>query len=157
MRRRDLFTALGLAVLASPAFASGHGGGATPAPAANYLDIAPVGLPIVANGRLVNYVFVTVRINFASGANVTSMREKEPYFRDALVRLGHRTPFTRNDDYTRIDQPRLRAALLPLATAIAGRGNIASIVVMSETPRQRSGLPRPPGAPQPRAGRPIIP
>jgi hypothetical protein len=156
MRRRDLIAALGLAAIATPALATEHSSGATQ-PSANYVDITPVGMPIVANGRLINYVFVTVRINFAPGVNVSALREKEPYFRDALVRLGHRTPFTRNDDYTRIDQARLRAALLPLATAIAGRGAIASIVVTSETPRQRAGLPRPPGAATAPAARPIIP
>ena len=45
-------------------------------------------MPIVVDGQLVNYVFVYVRINLKSGADVTKMREKEPFFRDALVRDG---------------------------------------------------------------------
>ena len=50
-------------------------------------------MPIVVDGQLVNYVFVYVRLNLTSGANATRLREKEPFFRDALVRAGHRTPF----------------------------------------------------------------
>ena len=66
-------------------------------------------MPIIVNGRLVNYVFVYVRINLATGADTPRWRDKEPYFRDALVRLGHRTPFTWPSDYTRLDEARLKA------------------------------------------------
>ena len=59
-----------------------------------YVDLSPVAMPIVVRGALVNYVFVYVRINLTSGANSVKLREKEPFFRDALVRAGHRTPFT---------------------------------------------------------------
>jgi hypothetical protein len=85
-----------------------------------YVDLQPVGLPIVFNRQLVNYVFVYVRINLTSGANVSKLREKEPYFRDALVRLGHRTPFTLPTDLSKIDAPRLTAALNAEVARIAG-------------------------------------
>ena len=114
-------------------------------PAGQYVDLAPVALPVVVDGKLINYVFVYVRINFTSSANSPRLREKEPYFRDALVRLGHRTPFTKAEDYTQIDTVRLRAAMLTAAVAIAGPGAISSIVVVSQTPKVRTGLPKPPG------------
>ena len=69
-----------------------------------YVELQPVGLPIVTNGRLVNYVFVYVRINLTSSANVARLREKEPFFRDALVRAGHRTPFTDPKDLGRVNE-----------------------------------------------------
>jgi hypothetical protein len=102
-----------------------------------YVDLQPVGLPIVSKGQLVNYVFVYVRINLTSGANVAHLREKEPYFRDALVRAGHRTPFTLPTDLSKIDAPRLTATLARDAAAIAGPGQIRSIVVTSQAPRRR--------------------
>ena len=46
---------------------------------------------VVVNGQLVNYIFVNVRVNLTSRADVTKLREaKEPFFRDALVRDAHR-------------------------------------------------------------------
>lgn len=108
-----------------------------------YVDLSPVALPVVVDRQLVNYVFVQARVNLSSFADSAKVREKEPYLRDALVRAGHRTPFTVRSDFTRIDESRLKAALLAEARAIAGARNVASVSVISQTPKQRRNLPRP--------------
>jgi hypothetical protein len=107
-----------------------------------YVDLQTVGLPIVSNGQLVNYVFVYVRINLTSAANAARLREKEPFFRDALVRAAHRTPFTNPADLSAVDVPRLTATLGREATAIAGAGQIRSVVVTAQAPRRRIRMPR---------------
>ncbi len=112
--------------------------------AGQYVDLAPVAMPVVVDRRLINYVFVYVRINLTPGANMPLLRDKEPYFRDALIKLGHRTPFTSYDDYTRLDEARLKAALFQAAAAIAGPGAIASIEILpGGGPMHRTGLPKP--------------
>jgi hypothetical protein len=134
-----------LILLATPAFAAGGGGGGDAKPktdAGQYVDLAPVGLPIVADGRLVNYVFVYVRINLTAKANAANWRAKEPYFRDALVRAGHRAPFGLKDDYQKLDEARLAATLSRDAALFAGPGVIKSVVVTSQAPRRR--VPGPP-------------
>ncbi len=107
-----------------------------------YVDLQPVGLPIVSKGQLVNYIFVSVRINLTSAANVARLREKEPFFRDALVRAGHRTPFTDPKDLSQINVASLTSALKRDAEAIAGPGQIRSVVVTDQAPRRRATLPR---------------
>lgn len=123
---------------------------ATAAPAAakekasdvgQYVDLQPIGVPIVAKGQLVNYVFVYVRLNLSSSANAAKLREREPYFRDALVRASHRTPFTLATDYNKVDAARLTSTLLQEASAIAGPGQIRSCVITSQAPRRRVGAP----------------
>jgi hypothetical protein len=89
----------------------------------------------------VNYVFVNIRINLTNGANAARLREKEPFFRDALVRAGHRTPFTDPTNLSAVDVAKLRAALTREATAIAGPGQILSVVVTSQAPRRRIRMP----------------
>src|SRR5687767_7430079 len=84
----------------TPAAAGAAGGAPPPKDAGQYVDLLPVALPIVVDGRLVNYVFVYVRINLTSAALPNRVREREPHFRDALVRAGHRTPFTLPGDYS---------------------------------------------------------
>ena len=143
MIRRPLITALVLALAASPAHAADKKKEGEKGDVGQYVDLQPVGLPIVHDRRLVNYVFVYVRINLTSRADVAKLREKEPFFRDALVRAGHRTPFTDAKDLTRIDAPRLSAALTRDATTIVGAGQIRSVVVTEQAPRRRFGLPRP--------------
>jgi hypothetical protein len=143
MRRRVLLASLPLALIADRAFAEGP----APKQTGQYVDLAPVAMPIVANGRLVNYVFVYMRINLTAAADVVRLRDKEPYFRDALVRMGHRTPFTVATDYSRLDEARLKASLYQAAVAIAGPGAVASVEVMpGGGPMRRTGLPKP-GAP----------
>jgi hypothetical protein len=136
MRRRAVLSFLPLALLAGSAFAETAAG--------QYVDLAPVAMPVAMNGRLINYVFVYVRINLTPSADMPRLRDKEPYFRDALVRAGHRTPFTRFDDYTRLDEARLKATLYQSAVAIAGPGAIASIEILpGGGPMRRQGLPKP--------------
>ena len=60
----------------------------------SYVSIAPVAVPVIVNGKVVNYVFVNVRIDLMPSANSMKLREREPFFRDALVRAAHRTPLS---------------------------------------------------------------
>ncbi len=153
MRRRDLLLALTVSAIAGVAQASGPPAGGGSTTAGQNIDLAPVALPVVANGRVVNYVFLNIRINLSPGADVARFRAREPYLRDALIRAGHRAPFTNPRDYTRIDEARVRAVLLQQAAAIAGPRAITSIVFTSQTPRSHYGLPRPAA----RSGAAIIP
>lgn len=111
-----------------------------------YVDLAPVALPIVVEGQLINYVFVSARLQLTASADAAKLRAKEPFFRDALVRAGHKTPFTNPNDYTVVDVSRLQAVLLRDATAIAGGNGVKAVVVLSQAPKRRLGLPKPPPA-----------
>ena len=108
-----------------------------------YVDLQPVAMPIVVDGQLVNYVFVYVRVNLKNGADVIKLRDKEPFFRDALVRDAHRTPFVVPGDWQKIDEAKLVATLTRDAVAITGPGVVASVAVTSQTPQKHVIAPRP--------------
>jgi hypothetical protein len=97
------------------------------------VTLSPVAVPIVADGQVVNYIFVTAKVVLNPRADDFALRDKEPFFRDALVRDAYRTPFVVANDYNRVDEGKLKAALYRDAVAIAGQGNVAGIVVVSET------------------------
>jgi hypothetical protein len=139
MLRRALTAAALLLLAAQPAPAAEK---ATPGQIGQHVDLQPVGVPIVVGGELANYVFVYVRLNLAAGADMARLRQKEPFIRDALVRLAYRTPFTNPADYNRIDEGRVVAALTREAAAIAGPGVIRSVVVTSQTPQRRIATPK---------------
>lgn len=143
MRRRQLLAALPFVLLAGPVLANEEPKNAA---GGQYVDLSPVALPIVVNGRLINYVFCSLRVNLSSSADPMKIRAKEPWFRDAIIRAAHRTPFTLATDYTKVDEARLKATLLREAKVIAGDRNIVSVTLTSQTPKQRSRLPRPPAA-----------
>lgn len=115
-----------------------------------YVNLSPVALPVIADNRLINFVFVTVRLNLTPSANASAQRDREPYFRDALVRTAYRQPFTVPTNYAQIDVKALKARMMGEAARIAGPGVIASVEIIGEPqPKKLYGLPRPKGAPAP--------
>ena len=85
-------------------------------------------------------MFVTVRLTLGSGATPELMRAKEPFFRDALVKAAHRTPFVVADDWTVVNATAVCATVMRLAPGIAGAGKIARAEVVIQTPRRRTGV-----------------
>ena len=141
---RRIFLIAGLAALAAAGPAGAAGASKKEEKTASaHVDIAPVALPGVVRGQIVNYVFVGVRLNLAPMANVQKLREQEPFFRDALVRAAHRDPFTKADDYLVIDEARLKAVMLKEGVRIGGK-DVQSVAVLSQTPKRRTGVPKPP-------------
>lgn len=133
MIRRSLLTAAAVLGLAPPAHAGGEEEAAS-------VSIAGVGLPVIAGGRLRNYVFVTLRLHLARGADAAAIRNKDAFFRDALVRAAHRTPFTVADDWTRLDARTMASALMQASTRIAGARQVSRVEIVSQSPRRRTGI-----------------
>lgn len=130
-----------LACLATPALASEEPKESKSA--GQYIDVSPVALPVIVNGRLINYVFVSVRLNLAPSADPVALRSKEPYFRDALVRVAYRTPFTDPKNYTRLNEAAIKAAMTREAARIIGPRLVSKVEITNSTAQKLRGLPRP--------------
>lgn len=143
MNRRKLLTlaAVTAAGAASPALAAGGGGGGGSAEAPA-LNIAGVGLPVIDGGRLRNYVFVSLRLSLGGHATPQTMRDKEPFLRDALVRAAHRTPFTQPGSWTQLNTQALSASLIQSANAIVGRGSVTRVEIIAQNARRQVQPPR---------------
>lgn len=140
MSKRLLSLAAPLLILAGAAHAAEE---KKPKMVGQYVDLQPVAMPIVVDGQLVNYVYVYVRINLKASVDVSKIREKEPFFRDALVRDGHRTPFVVAGSWEKLDEAKLIAAMTRDATAITGPDIVGSVSVVSQTPQRHVMPPRP--------------
>ena len=133
MRRRDLIAATAALSAVAPAAL------AEDAPSGGQsLGMPGVGLPIIVDGRLRNYVFVSLRLHLGGSATPQTMRPKEAHLRDALVRAAHRTPFVVAGDLTRIDPAALSRSLIRSAATIAGRGSVVRVEIVSQAPRRRT-------------------
>ena len=140
MDRRS-FVAAGTVALAGTAAGSAAASSEKAAEGPPTFGIAGVGLPVIADGRLRNYVFVSLRLMLGAGKTADQMRLKEAFFRDALVKAAHRTPFTVPGDWTRLDERRMSAALVAAANTISGRGSVTGVEIIAQSPRRRSGMP----------------
>jgi hypothetical protein len=114
------------------------------APDAPVVNITPVALPIIVDGQLVNFVFVSLQLNLAPSANLSATREKEPFFRDAIVRSAFRQPFVVPTDYTKVDVAALKARMMAEAARIVGPGVVVSVTLVKDPQAKRTvGLPKP--------------
>lgn len=93
-------------------------------------------IPIIVNGRVVNYVFVALTLRLASGADVEGFKAQEPALRDAIMRAAYRTPFVRADTWQEVDGPRLKAFVLGQCAVLFGKGKVASVDIVKQIPRQ---------------------
>ncbi|MGH7026695.1 hypothetical protein [Brevundimonas sp.] len=143
MQRRALIQA-GAVLTASMAAAAVAGSArasekAAP-PAAAFVNMTGVGLPVITEGRVRNYVFIVLKLHLGPGHTVEAVRAKEAYLRDALIRAGHRTPFVLPDTWVALDTAALSASLIRSASSLIGRGAVARVEVVSQTPRRRTGM-----------------
>jgi hypothetical protein len=122
------------------------------APAGNSLYLSTVGVPIISNGRLVNYVLVRLSLILRPGTDVSRLTEKEPYFREALVRLAYRTHLNPANSLNRVDPALVSAKMLPLCQSIAGAAVVVAVEVKYQEPQNRleAPTPKPAAAPAPR-------
>ena len=149
--RRALLTA-SLALLATPAFArsakkekkGGKEGEGEEAPDP-VIKLQSLALPIIANGKLINYVFVQMTITLKPEVLTTIFEGKEPILRDAIVREAHSKPFMRPDSYVALDEARLKASVLRETNALIGPGKVAAVTVVKQTPRNFIAPPAKPG------------
>jgi hypothetical protein len=149
-RRALLLAPLALFV-ATPALA-GHGkkkegkegeGEEAPDPVVKLQSMA---LPVIAGGKLVNYVFVQMTVTLKPEVPLTVFEGKEPVLRDAIVREAHAKPFVRPDSYVALDEARLKASVLRQANGLIGPGKVALVTVVKQTPRNFVAPPAKPGA-----------
>jgi hypothetical protein len=135
MKRLLILPVLLLALAAAPAQAAEESSAQT-------IQMETVALPVIVNGQLLNYVFVSIRLDLMPKADGAAVRGKEQFFRDDLVRTGHRTPFTRFDDYTKIDEAKVRAEIMRAAPGIVGAGVVKTAVITKQVSQKMLGTPR---------------
>ena len=99
------------------------------------VQLGAVAIPVSVNGRLVNYIFLNIRINLTMTADEAGVRDKEPYFRDALVRTASRTSFAQAGKDYLLDEPRFKQVMTVEWTRITGPGVIKSIDILRQSPK----------------------
>lgn len=136
--RRLFFSfAVAAAMTAAPAFArsekkkEGEGQALDPT-----YKLGSMTIPIIVNGKVVNYVFVALTLKLSSGADVEGFKAQEPALRDSIMRASYRAPFVRQDTWQEVDGPRLQAFVLGQCAILFGKGKVASVEIVKQIPRQ---------------------
>lgn len=98
---------------------------------ARAMDVLNLVVPVVREGRLVNYVFVNARIQLANGVDPYRTREKGHFLRDALIKAVHRRSIAAADRDDNIDPAATQAVFTATARQILGANAVRSVEILS--------------------------
>lgn len=96
------------------------------------LDLSGMGLPILREGRVVNFVFIRARIVLKPGMTRSDIEAREPFIREALVRSAYRSPLNAPNDFMALDPKVFDAMLLREARAVFGAKNVSSATLRDQ-------------------------
>jgi hypothetical protein len=90
--------------------------------------VAPnVVTPVVREGKLVNYLFVTVEVELADGANVMQLRDRAQFLRDSLLRATHRAALADPADDKRLNYAAAKPIFVAAANEALGASNVKKV------------------------------
>lgn len=120
----------GLAVAAEPK--GGHGeSGAGAESSGRTMDAPYIAVPVVREGRLTNYLFVSVRFEIAPSVDLWRTREQAQFLRDALVRAAHANQLAMANDPSQLDQTRAIQVFRTAAVQVLGERAVGRVSIIS--------------------------
>lgn len=118
------------------------------------LDITGLGLPVLENGRVINFIFVRIRINMNPGISKPDIDAGDPFIRERVLRAAYRTPLNTGNELMALDTEKLTAVTLREARAYYGAARVRSVEIRDQKPQKR--IYRPPSG-QGRSGGVVLP
>lgn len=154
-RKHAIARAIAAAMLASTlmaglANASGSGGehgkakeegaGEDAANTSRTMDAPYLAVPVVRDGQLVNYLFVSIRIEIAQGVDLWRTRERAQFLRDALVRASHANDLSDPNNNNALNEARAIAVYRAAAVQALGEQAVGGVSIVSTYSSQGSGV-----------------
>lgn len=136
-------------LLAGLANASGGGGGEgkekgaegeEAAASSRSMDAPYLAVPVVRDGQLVNYLFVSIRIEIAPGVDLWRTRERAHFLRDALVRASHANDLADPADNNALNDARAIAVYRSAAVEALGAQAVGAVSIVATYSSQGSGI-----------------
>jgi len=104
------------------------------------MDAPYLAVPVVRNGQLVNYLFVSIRIEIASGVDLWRTRERAHFLRDALVRASHANDLADPRDNNALNEARALEVYRAAAVQALGERAVARVSIVATYSSQGSGI-----------------
>jgi hypothetical protein len=151
--KRALVRAMAMAMIASTllaglANAEGGGGGHGRAKAegggeelsSRSMDAPYIAVPVVREGRLVNYLFVSIRVEIAQGVDLWRTRERAQFLRDALVRASHANDLADPANNDTLNEARAIEVYRAAAIQALGERAVGQIAIVATYSSRGSGI-----------------
>lgn len=152
MKRHAVARAIAAAMLASTLLA-GLANAAGPGPKAKgkedeggeqlssrSMDAPYLAVPVVRDGELVNYLFVSIRIEISPNVDLWRTRERAHFLRDALVRASHSGDLADAQDDNALNEARAAEVYRAAAVEALGERAVAGVSIVAAYSSQGSGI-----------------
>jgi hypothetical protein len=104
------------------------------------MDAPYLAVPVVREGVLVNYLFVSIRIEISNGVDLWQTRERAHFLRDALVRASHAYDLVDPEDANALNETRALEVYRAAATQALGERAVGPITIVATYSSQGSGI-----------------
>jgi hypothetical protein len=104
------------------------------------MDAPYLAVPVVRDGVLVNYLFVSLRIEIPQGVDLWRTREQAHLVRDALVRASHSTDLADPNDNNALNEALALQVYRAAAVQVLGERAVGPISVVATYSSQGSGV-----------------
>lgn len=126
----------GLANAQPAAHGAGHGAEKTKAgegetTSSRSMDAPYLAVPVVRDGVLVNYLFVSARIEINQGVDLWRTREKAQFLRDALVRACHANQLDAPNDVNALNEARAVQVFHDTAVGVLGERAVGRVTIVA--------------------------
>src|SRR5262245_24374553 len=108
--------------------------------ASRSMDAPYLAVPVVRDGRLVNYLFVSLRIQISPRVDLWRTREKAQFLRDALVRASHANSLADPNDNNALNQGLALQVYRQAAIQTLGAEAVAGVTIVSTYSSLGSGI-----------------
>ncbi len=118
----------------------GAAGGEDPALSSRSMDAPYLAVPVIRDGVLANYLFVSIRIEIAQGVDLWRTRERAHFLRDALVRASHHNDLADPNDNNALNEARAIEVYRAAAVQALGERAVGGISIVATYSSQGSGI-----------------
>lgn len=104
------------------------------------MDAPYLAVPVIRDGQLANYLFVSIRIEITDRVDLWATREKAHFLRDALVRVSHSADLANREDVNVLDEARAIAAYRAAAIETLGERAVGPITIVASYSSRGGGV-----------------
>jgi hypothetical protein len=104
------------------------------------MDAPYLAAPVVREGHLVNYLFISVRVEISSSVDLWRTREKAHFLRDALVRASHANDLSSAEDDNLVDEARAIEVYRAAAASVLGANAVSGVSIVAAYSSRGSGV-----------------
>jgi hypothetical protein len=109
--------------------------------ASRYMDVSNLVTPVVRQGQLRNYIYVTVRILMPDGVNSDGPKEKGHLLRDALLRAAHRADLADAARDDQLNRPLAVETFARTARDVLGAQSVGEVQLLWVSSLRREATP----------------